>query len=81
MKIEINTYFGNSYNQRRYSRPANKRWAVMYINDWDNPVELFRGTGSQCEQWYEDHIAKCEELGAFCSPVSDPECDRDFRYF
>ena len=75
MKIEINT---NSYNQRRYSRPANKRWAVSYMNDWNNPIVLFRGTESQCEQWYEDHIAKCEELDAFCSPVSDP--DKVYRF-
>lgn len=52
---------------------ANKRWGVGYINDWNQLVVLFRGTEAQCSHWYEDNVDLCEELDAFCSPVSDNE--------
>lgn len=51
----------------------NGKWAVSYMNDWNNTIELFRGTESQCKEYYEEHIYQCESTDAFCSPVSDPD--------
>lgn len=52
---------------------ANRKWAVSYMNDWNNPVSLFRGTEEECNQWYEENIEECESCDAFCSPASDPD--------
>lgn len=57
-----------------------KKWTVSYLNEWDNTIELFRGTESECEQWYEDHIDQCENTDAFSSPVSDPDSEYKFNH-
>ena len=50
-----------------------RKWTVSFLNDWNNPVELFSGTEVECNQWYENNISKCESKDAFCSPASDPD--------
>ena len=42
-----------------------KAYMVAYINDWGNPVLLYKGTLVECQEYYEKHIGKCESLGAF----------------
>jgi hypothetical protein len=59
---------------------ANSKWEVMYMNDWNNPVVLFRGTEEECNQWYEENIEECESCDAFCSPVSDSDVVYDWNH-
>ena len=55
------------------------KWSVSYYNEWDNSVELFQGTKSECERWYENNIEECESLDAFCTPDSDKVYELNHR--
>jgi hypothetical protein len=57
---------------------ASEKWTVSYLNDWNNTIVLFRGTESQCKEYYEDHIEVCESVDAFCCPAIDP--DSEYKY-
>jgi hypothetical protein len=48
---------------------ARKVFVVGFFNEWDNFVELFRGTETQCEEYYEENIEECEEWDAIISPL------------
>lgn len=59
---------------------ARKVFVVCYYNEWDNPIELYRGTEAQCGEWFENNIDQCEEVDAYINEVYALDRAYDFNH-